>query len=70
MRSERCKPLGFFIDEPVSVRLSFILSRSLSINSVYNFQDETTQVLPVVQGSSELVTTCEWTFDLNIRCMC
>ena len=70
MRSERCEPLGFFIDEPVSVRLSFFLSRSSSINSVYNFQDETTQVLPVVQGSSELSTTCEWTFDLNIRCMC
>ena len=48
MRSERCEPLGFFIDEPVSVRLSFILSRSLRFNSVINFQDETTQVLPVV----------------------
>ena len=37
MRSERCEPLGFFIDEPVSVRLSFILSRSLRFNSVYQF---------------------------------
>ena len=32
---------------------------------MYNFQDETTQVLLVVQGSSELSTIREWTFDLN-----
>ena len=37
MRSERCEPLGFFIDEPVPVRLSFFCLVPTSINFCVQF---------------------------------
>ena len=57
MRSERRKSLGFFLNDPgFGPVVVGLLSYLMYLILVYNFQDETTQVLQVVQGSSELST--------------
>ena len=65
MRSERCDPLGFARRTGFGPVVVSLVSYLVYLILVINFQYETTQVLPVVQGSSELSTTREWTFDLN-----
>ena len=67
MRSERCEPLGFSSTNRFrSGCRSYCLVLRL-LMYVLNFQDETIPVLLVVQGSSELSTTCEYIYNLCFK---